>query len=1403
MPSEPLDFMEALDALSLPKVTQKPWMPKTHMERVTADTLNRVVDECIAAGLYGFDIETTGLDNRVFYADDGSPYTVDKTVGVCLAPSEDKGYYIPIRHRDPKTGSMAAANVPLRLVVPALQRLVNSPARAVFHNAKFDQEFLQHEVMGGVGEWDDPDKWDDTFILAYMRDTRERNKGLKHLSHVELQREMIELEELFTPEEVKAGGLNFGNLDPTWEPAVWYACSDAMCTLGLRRVLYPQVTDPDEHKNEQRTLYKIEKSCVSATRWMERCRIPIDRDKVGELIRIGQREWFACLVEVYVEVNKALDRDTRPKWMLVMQEHPTLRFDPESVEPSYMDARETAMAHAGEEDNRTTEKSVPSLTDPRKQETVAFPVTYDVTIPEQLGLLMRELGVRGLRATEKSGQVKTSKDELERVIEEAGDEYPFMGKIRRFREVAKALSSNLFPIWLDTSPERSPDGRIRVSFNAHKVDTGRFSTPTPRDEARFTGQVRWNLHSIPATYDKKKPECMRRMREIIRVADDKVLYAIDYSGVELRIVTNLSGEPKWVEEFFRCSECDTKFDKGQGAKPPPHFCPKCGSDKIGDLHTLTALAIYGDGAKDAPDFKQKRQSSKALNFAMCYGGGGSAAQRAVGVDKEEGWRIKNQFDKSYMGLRRWWGKQHDTARRWTYVRTAFGRKYPLPDILHTDGGFRSKAERNAVNGPVQGCLHPEVMVPTREGLLSVRDLYLRGTGFEVWTGQEWAPARPLCSGEKQVRVTTFTSGTDIKTSPKHLFLTWDVQTPSPQGLGDVLRWVRQEELQDGTWVATSTEPLEWPEPHYKWSSEPRPQEGHLFSQGMTPHNYKGFAIDGNPELLWEFLGLIYGDGSIVKDRFDLHVGTHLPNRAGVTAEAWVNAYAENLNATLGVGAYVTKNDKGEGRNPVWVLKVCNKAFRDFCREVLGVADQNTYTKRFPSAVWCEGARNRAAFLRGYFSADGHVSASGDAVSVRSVNHGLLRDAHALLRSLGVRSAYRERSLRVSVLDRAAYEQVVGFCVPHKAERLAARHPNPWVHQWDMAPPDLVRWVGETVYTSSVYTGLTRAQKSAVLRLKCGSGSRPQCISYLDKVPVLEVPEELRRLLRYGWEQVTTTHTTDETVEMYDVEVLDDVHAFVADGVVVHNTSADIMKLAMVLIYREFKKRGWLRRAKAIVTIHDELVFEVDGDIAEEMVDVTVPLMVEKTVAPLGWLVPLKVDIEFGQNWLVPLNLIELEHGKKPWPEKWARMFPRRSSGHTLAVPAPPVAPEPQAIAAPPVAVAAPPVAAPPVAAPPVAAPPVAAPPVAVAAPPVAVADVVAQTPGTTVEGGRCVHVIHTSRLSLGLMDKLARVIQRCEGRGTTPLRIVTETGEVLLDEVAMKTRVAPGEFKAIAMYEGI
>jgi hypothetical protein len=92
----------------------------------------------------------------------------------------------------------------------------------------------------------------------------------------------------------------------------------------------------------------------------------------------------------------------------------------------------------------------------------------------------------------------------------------------------------------------------------------------------------------------------------------------------------------------------------------------------------------------------------STNFALCYGGGGNAVDASTGCGKQEGWRIKDQFDKTYKGLKNWWGEQHKFARKYKYVMTAFGRRYPLPDIDHEMGGFRSKAERNATNGPIQG-----------------------------------------------------------------------------------------------------------------------------------------------------------------------------------------------------------------------------------------------------------------------------------------------------------------------------------------------------------------------------------------------------------------------------------------------------------------------------------------------------------------------------------------------------------------------------------------------------------------------------------------------------------------------------------------------------------------------------
>ena len=77
---------------------------------------------------------------------------------------------------------------------------------------------------------------------------------------------------------------------------------------------------------------------------------------------------------------------------------------------------------------------------------------------------------------------------------------------------------------------------------------------------------------------------------------------------------------------------------------------------------------------------------------------------------------------------------------------------------------------------------------------------------------------------------------------------------------------------------------------------------------------------------------------------------------------------------------------------------------------------------------------------------------------------------------------------------------------------------------------------------------------------------------------------------------------------------------------IQGTAADILKKAMVEIYDEFEKRGL--KSKMLIQVHDELVFNVLDFELEEVSSIVRDIM-EHTIELS---VPLKVDIEYGNNW---------------------------------------------------------------------------------------------------------------------------------------------------------------------------
>ena len=78
---------------------------------------------------------------------------------------------------------------------------------------------------------------------------------------------------------------------------------------------------------------------------------------------------------------------------------------------------------------------------------------------------------------------------------------------------------------------------------------------------------------------------------------------------------------------------------------------------------------------------------------------------------------------------------------------------------------------------------------------------------------------------------------------------------------------------------------------------------------------------------------------------------------------------------------------------------------------------------------------------------------------------------------------------------------------------------------------------------------------------------------------------------------------------------------------VQGTSADLIKRAMIHIHRRLSEEKL--RAKMILQVHDELVFEVPKD----ELDLVKALVVAEMEGALELSVPVKVDVGVGENWL--------------------------------------------------------------------------------------------------------------------------------------------------------------------------
>ena len=271
---------------------------------------------------------------------------------------------------------------------------------------------------------------------------------------------------------------------------------------------------------------------------------------------------------------------------------------------------------------------------------------FNIRSSQQLAqILYEKLGLKCKKKTS-GGQLSTSQETLEGL---AGNEV--VDAILRYRKLEKMRSTYLEPLPKLTDGE----GRLHTTFNQLGTATGRLSSSNP------------NLQNIPV-----RGPLGKRMRACFVAREGCSLISCDYSQVELRVLAHMSQDKALLSAFAHDE----------------------------DIHARTAALIYDcDPSMVTPD---QRRNAKTINFGLIYGMGAQKLAREIGVKLAEAKKFIERYFANLTGIRDFYSRTEEHARRDGYVTTIAGRRRPLPGINSGNAQEQALARRQAVNTVIQG-----------------------------------------------------------------------------------------------------------------------------------------------------------------------------------------------------------------------------------------------------------------------------------------------------------------------------------------------------------------------------------------------------------------------------------------------------------------------------------------------------------------------------------------------------------------------------------------------------------------------------------------------------------------------------------------------------------------------------
>jgi DNA polymerase-1 len=119
-----------------------------------------------------------------------------------------------------------------------------------------------------------------------------------------------------------------------------------------------------------------------------------------------------------------------------------------------------------------------------------------------------------------------------------------------------------------------------------------------------------------------------------------------------------------------------------------------------DIHAQTAELVFG--AKTPAELKIARRNAKITNFAIAYAVEAFGLSQRVGISRNEAKKVIEDYYNTYKGVKTFMEETPKVAREQGYVSSIYGRRRYVPSIKDRNYNVRLRAEREAINMPIQG-----------------------------------------------------------------------------------------------------------------------------------------------------------------------------------------------------------------------------------------------------------------------------------------------------------------------------------------------------------------------------------------------------------------------------------------------------------------------------------------------------------------------------------------------------------------------------------------------------------------------------------------------------------------------------------------------------------------------------